>query len=469
MCENSEIDLQTSKSKAVLLRPNGPVNGNLLWAGLLPRHLESQLQRGLETLDGKGYWISCYPQGDGATFSLAGGRPYDEKVVLADFTSAFPFLQIEIPSPGKLVSEVLGDGELVTCIYAVPVDKMQIFEVLRFGKTTIHAPVDGENTKLDDHRWAELCDVVGDSDWVPDVDGHGLSSLLAFPLIERSISVPAALLREGRETPQGNEKLLKYLIEDADQALDLIRFTYCHFKRLEFLPERPGWIGQYAAAYLKPTDARFSARLVSGTPGVLRSTNNWLGLQIDQGDFHSFSDPELSIVDGYDTRKLSVGIKGGLRILNRAFYLGDLDSCFLLLIIAVDAVCGNSDLSGPRHHKHVCGVASCGSVEVFNSIYEEFFDLYELRNKMVHSGQTLALLDQDSVEACQFMFDILSRCIHCIVTNDVSDDEDLKAFSKKVSAQVKYPDRRARLSTADSRRTRNRSASSRFRPRAGQT
>lgn len=64
---------------------------------------------------------------------------------------------------------------------------------------------------------------------------------------------------------------------------------------------------------------------------------------------------------------------------------------------------------------------------------------------MVHSGQTLALLNQDSVESCQFIFDILSRCIHCIVTNDISDGKDLKAFSKTVSAQAQIPDRKPKL------------------------
>jgi hypothetical protein len=80
---------------------------------------------------------------------------------------------------------------------------------------------------------------------------------------------------------------LNFINSDADRALDMLRWALCSYTKLEYLPNKAGWIGDFAHAYIEPLFGPKTGELVSAKPDVLRVVNNWLGLEasaLDIGD-----------------------------------------------------------------------------------------------------------------------------------------------------------------------------------------
>lgn len=66
------------------------------------------------------------------------------------------------------------------------------------------------------------------------------------------IEVPLSLIYAARRSYDAQTPLLRLVLEDADSALDPIRFDACHYHKLHYLPAKPGWIGDTAMVYLMP-------------------------------------------------------------------------------------------------------------------------------------------------------------------------------------------------------------------------
>lgn len=268
-----------TRPKAAIAHPLGNILGNLLWSGTLPQAAEAALPDALAAIRARGYFASPFPEGDGVAFNRNTGIAYDPEVALADFMASFPFLDIMTLGRNQTLSDLsatLAEGRTISCRYLAPVDGLWLETFIAYGKTRLHPPVDGVKVCLTDHRWQNLCDVVGadaDPRWFPNRNASGTTELLAYPLIERSVEVPLPLLRGASASVGVSEQLLRFVLDDADRGLDPLRFSLCHYRRLAYLPSKPGWTGENALVYVVPEDSRFPDKLYSGKPYVLRVSN----------------------------------------------------------------------------------------------------------------------------------------------------------------------------------------------------
>lgn len=418
----------------LFLPVNGAYSGNLLWPGDLPEALGARLDAALPALRRKGYFASPFPEGDGVTFRRNDGAADDAHQALADFRAALPFLAIAPLGPGETQAQALArlaEARTITCTYLAPVEGLQLEETLILGKTRILPPVDGARHRLADHPWRALCEEVGadvQPDWTPRRDAAGAEQLLAYPLIERTIEVPLGLVLKAHGRVQDGERLLRLLMEDADQALDPVRFAACHYRRLEYLPAKPGWIGEFAVIHLAPASPATPARLLAAKPYVLRVANTWLGLQVDAGAL-SPDDPMAWLVDASAGDEITLALKAALRAWNRAFYLVDLEASFLHLVYALDGLCDPGRLTGPPHRLWICALASDGDPAQFERLLPAFDALYDLRNDLVHRGRTFASMGQAGEEACQFMLELLGASLVALLRRSFTTRRQVKDFA----------------------------------------
>ncbi len=103
--------------------------GNLLWRKTDLVGKENLLVQSIETIRGRGYWASCFPEGDGVTFK-------DESIdrsaeqMLFDFQDSFPWLAISMATQGSSDLELATleseseNPQTLTCIVVVPVLKL---------------------------------------------------------------------------------------------------------------------------------------------------------------------------------------------------------------------------------------------------------------------------------------------------------------------------------------------------------
>src|SRR6185437_2445697 len=89
--------------------------------------IEAVFATGIEFLRQRGYFISAFPEGDGATFDRSGERdPYNPQQAVEDFEKAFPRFAITVPSsqevPEALAS--LNQDQTIACTALVPVEHL---------------------------------------------------------------------------------------------------------------------------------------------------------------------------------------------------------------------------------------------------------------------------------------------------------------------------------------------------------
>lgn len=410
-----------SRIGAVLIHPRGDHMGNLLWAGVLPADQAAALAASIAAVMAQGYWASPFPEGDGVTFKRYGESSHDAAACLADFEAAFAFLEIEELDAAEGQASALARlaaGRTIMCTYLVPVEALRLERPFLLGDTHFHAPVEGEGVRLADHAWQSLCDVLGadvDPSWVPSSRASGTTELLGYPLIERSVEVPLSVFYEAQASFDRQSPLLRLVMEDADHALDPIRYDLCHYRRLEYLPAKPGWIGETAIAYVMPEGRAVKPRLLQGKPYVLRVSNNWLGLEVDPSGF-SWAEPLASmVVDDKSGDEVALALKAALRAFNRAFYLVELEASFLHLVYAIDALCEPDKLRGDRHRLWISAFGAGGNAGRFATLLGDFDRHYGVRNHIVHEGATFAGLGLKGEEQCQFMLGLLGACIQIFV------------------------------------------------------
>lgn len=408
------------RTGAVLIHPRGDVMGNLLWPGSLPPEHQEALAAAVTAVTERGYWANPFPEGDGVPFERL-GETYDPDAALADFRAAFGFLDLEILDPregqARALARLAAD-RTVACTCLVPVEGLRLEAPFKLGETRFHAPVDGEENRLADHAWRELCDVPGadvDPDWAPGERASGTTELLGHPLVERKIEVPLSIFYKAGASFDSQSPLLRLIMENADHALDPVRFDLCHYRRLQYLPAKPGWIGDTALVYMIPEDRALKARFLQGKPYVLRVSNNWLGLEVDGSGLSSAEPLADLIVDNSARDEITLALKAALRAFNRAFYLVELEASFLHLVYAIDALCEPDKLRGDRHRLWISAFASGGEAERLASLLEKFDHHYRVRNRIVHEGATFAGLGLVGEEQCQFMLGLLGACIQTFV------------------------------------------------------
>jgi len=224
----------------------------------------------------------------------------------------------------------------------------------------------------------------------------------------------------------------------ADHALDPIRFELCHYRKLEYLPAKPGWIGEFALAYLMPEGPALKPRLLQGKPYVLRVSNNWLGLEVDQSGLSSVEPLADMIINNKSGDEITLALKAALRAFNRAFYLVELEASFLHLVYAIDALCEPDRLRGDRHRLWISAFGAGGNPARFVALLGDFDRHYGVRNRIVHEGATFAGLGLKGEDQCQFMLGLLGACIRTFVREGFSTRREAAdhAFGVLASAAI---------------------------------
>lgn len=396
--------------KATLLPPYNNYNGNLLWRRVELQGNEELLVQSLKQVVELGYWASAFPEGDGVTFNDRTGARSKEQI-LADFVAAFPWLDVSIGETkngntelAKL--EVEAEVEMdVLCTVIVPLERVHFEEPFELGPFRFICRKEFDEAPQD--RLA---------DW----DGNYLQfdTLLNYQDLLRI-----------NHTISDNDQVISKCLALAEHALDVIRFFFSSFNRPEFTPNPAGQLddGTYVVeifphglTHLKPVN-------LMGITRPMSASNNWLGPEINSGDFRA-REYLIAMLTG-QSHQLALAIKASLRSCRQSFYsLGD-ESRFLSLVFALDGlVHPQKKWMGWQHRTYVAALVSHGNVNRFRSVLVRYEELYaDIRNELVHNGKDFYELAQEPRQCCQDMYGFIISVVELIANKGLMTVDELHA------------------------------------------
>lgn len=396
--------------KATLLAPHDNFMGNILWREPELADKENLLKHSMTKIREIGYWASCFPERDGVTFKdERGGRSAEQ--MLIDFQSSFPWLTISLGAQGSSNLELAAlESEAETtrtlaCKVIVPVLKLHFESSFDLGPFRL---VCAREFDLEPHERL--------GDWV----GSYLEFDIELPYTD--------LLRLNRHI-KDNDVVILQCLAMAEHALDLIRFRFSSFKRLEFTPDPAGQLenGFYAVEIIPCGRTHLKPVSLNGISRPMSASNNWLGPEIDD---HQWEAREyLEEILGGRSDELALAVKGALRFIRQAFYsLGD-ESKFLTLVFALDGLAHpKKNWVWMTHHAYIAALTSRGDIDLFKADLERYEELYtQVRNALVHNGQDFYQLPYEPATCCEDLFGYLKRLVMLVGDSDHTTVADLRA------------------------------------------
>ena len=449
---------QPSSFEVILLHPELPseprrpaLNGNLRWR-LDAANAADLVRNSATTLEALGYWMSVFPERDGAVFKrLESAGSYDPIQTVADFQRVFPHFNFRVSQSHDLNRELarLNEGVTVPCRLLVPVEHLRMTHRIDFDAFSIYPALDGDVMKLEDHPWSEeLCDVAGadaDPNWYPepDIGLDQLAGLLRYPLIEFDTDVPASLIYLSACSAADMAPLANYVLELADSCLDILRVHFCSHQHLSFTPGRAGRVADGTSAfYCKPDSPALQPHLYLHVTDILSVRNNWLGLEVEEYEPIEFDERASRILMRIDNRENQGVIRHAIRTIGTSFYLIVPEACFLQLVYALDAVSAVEG-ANTNHREHIAAL-TCewdpedlpGSRTRFEERLEEFQELYSTRNRIVHKGATFASLERDPADAADRMCRLVWLCCDRLLRWELTSNAAVRSYVRNVLSKV---------------------------------
>lgn len=396
--------------KATFLAPHDNFMGNILWREPELAGKENLLKHSIAKIREIGYLASCFPERDGVAFKdERGGRSAEQ--MLIDFQSSFPWLTISLGTQGSSNLELAAlESEAETtrtlaCKVIVPVRKLHFESSFDLGPFRF---VCAREFDLEPHERL--------GDWV----GSYLEFDIELPYTD--------LLRLNRHI-KDNDVVILQCLAMAEHALDLIRFRFSSFKRLEFTPDPAGQLenGFYAVEIIPFGRTHLKPVSLNGISRPMSASNNWLGPEIDD---HQWEAREyLEEILGGRSDELALAVKGALRFIRQAFYsLGD-ESKFLTLVFALDGLAHpKKNWVWMTHHAYIAALTSRGDIDLFKADLERYEELYTLvRNALVHNGQDFYQLPYEPATCCEDLFGYLKRLVMLVGDSGLTTVADLRA------------------------------------------
>ncbi len=396
--------------KATFLAPRGNYTGNILWREAELFGKESLLEHSISTICELGYWASCFPERDGITFQDEHGKRSAQQMLI-DFQRSFPWLTISLGTQGSSNLELAAleseaeSTRTLTCTVIVPVLKLHFESSLDLGPFRLVCA-----REFDPEPYERL------GDW----DGSYLEFDIELPYTD--------LLRLNRHI-KDNDVVILQCLAMAEHVLDLIRFGFSSFKRLEFTPDPAGQLknGFYAVEIIPLGRTHLKPVNLNGISRPMSASNNWLGPEID--DHHWDARKYLESILCGQSDELALAVKGALRFIRQAFYsLGD-ESKFLTLVFALDGLAHpKKNWTWMTHHAYIAALTSHGDIDTFKADLKRYEELYTLvRNMLVHNGKDFYQLPYEPAMCCEDLFGYLKRLVTLVGDLGLTTVADLRA------------------------------------------
>ncbi|MGB3492164.1 MAG: hypothetical protein WBA57_05520 [Elainellaceae cyanobacterium] len=407
--------------KAILRHQRGNNSANLIWGPPLPEEYDKLIENGCKELHKLGYFANPFPEGDGITLKHPKYLPNN---VLTDVRSIFPWLDTV---DGVLSTASLYGDEIAQCTILVPVERLLLTVEIE-AKPYRFIPALSYDSDPDLHPWLEYLSastaeaILEERKLSEDKGSLGISRvdiLLTYPLVEALVSIPYSEICTAHEYPDGMSPLLRRCSDYADRGVDLLRLEQCDYQQLERLPGIAGQLldGFHAAYVIPPLDSPFKPRLYCHLVSPFQVIPNWLGLDIETGLSERSCDLGQLICEP-SQHEMYQRVRGAVRAIGQAFYMLTPESRFLSLVFALDGICSpKRRWTGIAHHAYIAAVGADEDSCKFNSLLQEFYDLYSnVRNPIVHRGSSFIELNFSSSQISNTSNRIMSLLYSCINT-----------------------------------------------------
>lgn len=392
--------------EAKIMLPVGNVNGNLLWNKAKSLSKQESIKQSLLKLQAMGYWASCFPEGDGVTFTHE--NPKSDGEVIADFIDVFDWLTIsKATKSGNLELADLEPDREILCTVIVPLDKLKIETTFQLAQYRFVCASDFDETPQDRLGGFE--------------EGY----------LEFKASLLHQDLLKANSSYDHNNVVINKCLALAENAMDIIRYQFSTFLKPEFTPNPAGQQadGFYAIEIIPEERTHLKPISLTGISRPISFSNNWLGpdveFSIDQGDHYL-----MDVLDGRND-ELALSVKTALRSCRQSFYaLGD-ESRFLNLVFTLDGLATpDKKWTSWKQRTYISALISGGDLNKFKRVLKNYDQLYnDVRNKLVHGGADFYELPSNPAQASEDIFLYIKDLIGLIELNDFKKSEDLKNYA----------------------------------------
>ena len=290
--------------KSIILFPKSNINGNIQWRKVDALSKQAQIDQSILKLKARGYWASCFPEGDGVTFSHESLPSQD--VILSDIENAFDWLQISVAKTNNANLELaeLEVGREILCTIIVPLSKIKI-----------------ENTfQLAEYRF--VCRIDFDEEPSERLGGYECEYLefKTMLLFKDFLKIDLSFGH--------NNMVINKCLALAENAMDVIRYQFSSFLKPEFTPNPAGQLenGIYSIQIVPEEVTHKKSEPLMGISKPFSFSNNWLGPEvenrIDRGIFYL-----KEILSGRND-ELALSVKVALRACRQSFYTSGDESRF---------------------------------------------------------------------------------------------------------------------------------------------
>lgn len=359
--------------------------GNLIW---MPPYIypEHELKNAIERMEGLGYWISCFPEGDGLCFKHESKL---EKDVFTDFRVNFPWMVIReytVDEEFDYQKDIL-DYQLVI----MPISRLRCENIIHAGRYSIYPIDEFPLNKINLRKSQNAL-----RNHITEHTEVSLETFKTYPIIvftTKSIDYNSYNLMDATQ----DEDLIKKLSHETDLIMDLVKFYHGEYFHPEFMVANTGlWNEKYSTALIyfpKENIAHIQAREVEVKTFIIS-----LGIDLTQNDFIEVN--PMLIFDLNETGNIA---RHALRLNSNILSTDDLTMKFSLIMTLFEYMAYPYDYEKFQKVKGKIGLHATSNKTDYHNLMQRFEELTAglkkddgtkerelgLRTSIIHLGKTI--------------------------------------------------------------------------------
>lgn len=295
----------------------------------------------------------------------------------------------------------------------IPVDHLIAEDIIKLHKSILIPGIliDGdeniEDTEVDSTPNSSLSEEIEviKKLWSDNNDDSILanSSLLVFDYL-------VDLDKYNNSVPVDDFIYLEELCLEADKILDYIRLSYCQIGKQELLPGIPGIISGFRYGAIIDTKNKIFRRILGRVHSYYSKPG--IGLLMDPINNNLRESTLYKCLFDERDDEVYLKIRNGLRRINEAMYMGNINTSFIYLMSTFDMLASDEYINFKKVKSRIIPFLVNSKKSYHNK--SKFFKYLskDIRTEIVHNGKSLFNFFNSKEELIHFMFRITSLIVN---------------------------------------------------------
>ena len=319
---------------------------------------KNELEDAIKTMEQLGYWVSCFPEGDGLCFKH---ETKSEKDVFSDFRVNFPWMVIKeysVDEEFDYQKDIL-DYQIVI----MPISRLRCENIIHAGKYSIYPNDEFTFNKINIKESKNPL-----RNHVTDLTQVSVHTFRSYPIIiftTKSIDYDSYNSMDQTQ----DEGLIKKLSRETDLIMDLVKFYHGEYFHPEYMVANTGlWDEKYSTAMIyfpKQDIAHIQAREVE-----VKTFIKSLGIELTHNDFI-----EINPMLNFEINETGNIAKHALRLNSTILETDDLTMKFSLIMTLFEYMAYPYEYERFQKVKSKIGLHAASNKTNYHKLMQRFEEL----------------------------------------------------------------------------------------------